>query len=271
MESSLGMGWSRDPASPACSRAALGKALLRGSSFADGTAAMAAIGKAVSPPYPHPGLVGGSSSESSVSRLSFLGARLPPEVEAMARSVRDLGKETFRKLLKVTVSALEGRDCKESVKTIAESAKLPDKQLAVLISGMYTLLREALRLPTSSLKQEVFKEDLKELRIPEDFILDFATVVFGNRRPVLEATIQKQANKLPRIEDFKWRVDVAISTSSLARALQPSILMQLKLSDGSAHRFEVPVAKFQELRYNVALILKEMNDLEKRSVLKIQD
>lgn len=35
--------------------------------------------------------------------------------------------------------------------------------------------------------------------------------------------------------------------------------------------FQVPVAKFQELRYNVALILKEMNDLEKRSVLKIQD
>lgn len=35
--------------------------------------------------------------------------------------------------------------------------------------------------------------------------------------------------------------------------------------------FQVPVAKFQELRYNVALILKEMNDLEKRSILKIQD
>ncbi|XP_054852490.1 COMM domain-containing protein 5 [Eublepharis macularius] len=228
---------------------------------------MAAAGKAVSPPYPHAGLVG----ESSLSRVSFLGARLPPEVEAMAKSVRDLGKETFRKLLKVTVNALEGRDCRESVKMIAESSSLSDEQLAVLISGMYTLLRGALRLPPSSLKEDVFKEDLKELRIPEEFIVDFATVAFGNRRPVLEATLQSQANKLPRIEDFKWRVDVAISTSSLARALQPSILMQMKLSDGTAHRFEVPIAKFQELRYNVALILKEMNDLEKRNVLKIQD
>lgn len=34
---------------------------------------------------------------------------------------------------------------------------------------------------------------------------------------------------------------------------------------------QVPVSKFQELRYNVALILKQMNDLEKRNVLKIQD
>lgn len=34
---------------------------------------------------------------------------------------------------------------------------------------------------------------------------------------------------------------------------------------------QVPVSKFQELRYNVALILKEMNNLEKRSILQIQD
>ncbi|XP_033919716.1 COMM domain-containing protein 5 [Melopsittacus undulatus] len=202
---------------------------------------------------------------------SFLGPRVPAEVEAMARVLQDMGKETFRRLLRVTVNALEGKDCKESVKLIAESTNLSEEQLAFLISGMYTLLREALRLPLSTFKQEVFKEDLKELRIPEDFIVDFSSIVFGNRRPTSEGTALIQGSRLPRVQDFKWRVDVAISTSSLARALQPSILMMLKLSDGTAHRFEVPVAKFQELRYNVALILKEMNDLEKRSVLKIQD
>ncbi|KAF2975858.1 hypothetical protein EK904_008915, partial [Melospiza melodia maxima] len=192
----------------------------------------------------------------------------------------------FAFLFTVTVNALEGKDCRESVRLIAESANLSEEQLAFLISGMYTLLREALRLPLSTFKQEVFKEDLKELRIPDDFIVDFSSVVFGNRRPPSEGTALVQRSRLPSIQDFKWRVDVAISTSadlyccnpndvnnfsSLARALQPSILMMMKLSDGTAHRFEVPVAKFQELRYNVALILKEMNDLEKRSILKIQD
>ncbi|XP_068813843.1 COMM domain-containing protein 5 isoform X2 [Struthio camelus] len=205
---------------------------------------MAAAGRAVA--YGH--------GESGGGGGSFLGARVPAEVEAMARAVREVDKETFRRLLKVTVNALEGKDCKESVKLIGESTNLSEEQLAFLISGMYTLLREALRLPLSTFKQEVFKEDLKELR-----------------RPVSEGTTLTQGSRLPSVQDFKWRVDVAISTSSLARALQPSILMLLKLSDGTAHRFEVPVAKFQELRYNVALILKEMNDLEKRSILKIQD
>ena len=35
--------------------------------------------------------------------------------------------------------------------------------------------------------------------------------------------------------------------------------------------FQVPVAKFHELRYNVAFVLKEMEDLEKRNILKIKD
>ncbi|NWW66038.1 COMD5 protein, partial [Ifrita kowaldi] len=182
----------------------------------------------------------------------------------------------FAFLFTVTVNALEGKDCKESIKLIAESANLSEEQLALLISGMYTLLREALRLPLSTFKQEVssgsiWNPDKVEAVIPEDFIVDFSSVVFGNRRPASEGTALIQRSRLPSIQDFRWRVDVAISTSSLARALQPSILMMMKLSDGTAHRFEMPVAKFQELRYNVALILKEMNDLEKRSILKIQD
>ncbi|XP_029463448.1 COMM domain-containing protein 5 isoform X2 [Rhinatrema bivittatum] len=145
-------------------------------------------------------------------RPSFLGTRVPPTVETMAQYLRELDKDTFRKVLKAVVSALEGKDCRESVKMISETSALSEEQLSFIISGMYTLLREALRLPTSALKQEVFKEDLKDLRIPEDFIVDFVSLVFGNRRPVFEAVAQKQETRLPRLEDFRWRVDVAIST-----------------------------------------------------------
>ncbi|XP_069749582.1 COMM domain-containing protein 5 isoform X4 [Narcine bancroftii] len=169
----------------------------------------------------------------------FLGVRIPFEVELMVKQLKDLDREIFRKILKIVANSLEGKDSKESVKSLAKTESLSEQQLSHILAGMYTLLQEALRLPPSSLKQEVFKDDLRDIRIPEELISDFAGVVFGD--------------------------------SSLTRALQPSILVQLKLSDGNAHRFELSVAKFQELRYNVALILKEMNDLEKRSILKIQD
>ncbi|XP_049340022.1 COMM domain-containing protein 5 isoform X2 [Astyanax mexicanus] len=170
--------------------------------------------------------------------VGIFGGRIPAEVETLSKDLKDLDKELFRKILKVVVSAVEGKDCGEAMVEIGESGSLSEEKLSRIVSGLFKLLREALRFPGSSVKQEGFKEDLRELRISEEFIADIASVVFGN--------------------------------SSLARALQPSVLMQLKLSDGNIHRFEVPVSKFQELRYNVALILKEMNDLEKRSILKIQ-
>lgn len=200
-----------------------------------------------------------------------MGGRIPPEIESMSKNLKDVDQELFRRILKAVVSALEGKDCREVMRSIAESSVIPQERLSHIIAGMHRVLSEAIRIPTPLLKQEAFKEDLRELRIPEDFITDFCSVVFGNRRAVLDAAASQKDPQLPTVADFKWRVDVAISTSSLARALQPSVLMQMKLSDGSFHRFEVPVSKFQDLRYNVALILKEMNDLEKRSILKIQD
>ncbi|MGH0169375.1 UNVERIFIED_CONTAM: hypothetical protein FKN15_056773 [Acipenser sinensis] len=204
------------------------------------------------------GKAAASAAGQPSDRTGFLGARIPSEVEVMTKHLKDLDKEMFRKILKAVVSTLEGKDCRESMTAIAEHGNLTEEQLSYIIAGMYTLLKEALRL-------------LLFQMIAEEFIADFASVIFGSRRAVLESAAAQQGTRWAGIADFRWRVDVAISTSSLARALQPSILMQMKLTDGNAHRFEVPVSKFQELRYNVALILKEMNDLEKRSVLKIQD
>lgn len=53
------------------------------------------------------------------------------------------------------VSAIEGKDCREAMKVIAENAALPEERLSYVVAGMYRLLKEALRIPTSSLKQEV--------------------------------------------------------------------------------------------------------------------
>lgn len=76
---------------------------------------------------------------------------------------------------------------------------------------------------------------------------------------------------LNRLESLKWRVDVGISTSVLNRLLEPSVHMEMILTDGSIHHIEVPMQKFHELRYNVAHVLKEIEGLENRSILKIQD
>ncbi|KAM6148297.1 COMM domain-containing protein 5 [Rhynchocyon petersi] len=224
---------------------------------------MSAVGTAA--PYLH--LPGDSPS----GRVSFLGPQPPPQVTAMVQLLGELDRSTFRKLLKLVVSSLQGEDCREAVQQLGASSGLPDERLGILLAGVHTLLHQALRLPLASLKPEAFQSQLQELCIPQGFAEDLASVAFGNQRPFLDSLARQQGAWLPRVTNFRWRVDVAISTSSLARSLRPSILIQLELSDGSACCFEVSTARFQELRYSVALVLKEMADLKKKCGRKLQD
>lgn len=55
----------------------------------------------------------------------------------------------------VVVSALEGKDCREAMKTVADNSSIPHDRLSHVVAGMYRILTEATRIPTSSLKQEV--------------------------------------------------------------------------------------------------------------------
>ncbi|XP_011814153.1 PREDICTED: COMM domain-containing protein 5 [Colobus angolensis palliatus] len=189
----------------------------------------------------------------------------------MAQLLGDLNRSTFRKLLKFVVSSLQGEDCREAVQYLGVSANLPEEWLGVLLAGMHTLLQQALHLRSTSLKPNTFRDQLQELCIPQDLVRDLTSVVFGSQRPILYSVAQQPGAWLPHVADFQWWVDVTISTSALARSLQLSVLMQLKLSDGLAYRFEVPIAKSQELRYSMVLVLKEMADLEKRCECGLQD
>lgn len=53
------------------------------------------------------------------------------------------------------VNALEKKECGESMAGIIADNSLPEERLSVIVSGMYALLKEALRVPLASLKQEV--------------------------------------------------------------------------------------------------------------------
>lgn len=105
---------------------------------------MSALGAAA--PYLH------HPADSHSGRVSFLGPQPSPEVRAVAQLLKDLDRSTFRKLLKLVVGALHGKDCREAVQQLGASANLSEERLAVLLAGTHTLLQQALRLPPASLR-----------------------------------------------------------------------------------------------------------------------
>ncbi|PVD34337.1 hypothetical protein C0Q70_05608 [Pomacea canaliculata] len=217
--------------------------------------------------------VQGGGGRVASDRTSFVGARVPPEIKAMIKPLNKLDKNTFRKVLKLVVQSLEDEVTYSEFKAIVPTLEdaTSEEILGIVFAGLLCLVKCGLRHTTTSLKQQHFKEDLDELGISSELHSDLASCVFGTKRAVLDQQLLTSRPRLPQLSELKWRVDVAISTSVLNRVLEPSILMEMTLSNGQIKVFEVPVSQFHQLRYNVAYVLKQMEDLEKRSILKIQD
>jgi hypothetical protein len=78
--------------------------------------------------------------------------------------------------------------------------------------------------------------------------------VIRRSRDILEKAANDNRVRFPRLDALRWRVDVSISSSSLSRVMQPAILMEMTLGDGTIRTFEVPVDQFHDLRFNVAKV-----------------
>ncbi|GFR97784.1 COMM domain-containing protein 5-like [Elysia marginata] len=215
--------------------------------------------------------VKGSGGVAGLERTSFVGARVPPEIRAMIKPLSKLDKNTFRSILKVITAEIQGIEQSFADLQPLLGETLTEDGLAVVYCGLADLVRRALKLPSSSLKKENLIQDLQDLQIPESFHEDLVALVVGSKRSQIDSCLENNRPRLPSLENLSWRTDVAISTGVLNRVLVRGVTMEMTLSDGSVKDFEMSVSKFQELRFNVASVLSEMEKLEKHSILKIKD
>ena len=214
---------------------------------------------------------GKESGKLDIDRLPFYGIKLPPNMLALKKVAGKLDRSTFQKLLRLAVSAVEGKSLKSEQVDSLVTDTIPLETIHIAYAGLLKTIQAAFRCSAAALSKEQFIQDLSSLNLTKEMVEDLSSAVFGSRRAVLEAASVSNAPRKPTIVDFKWRIDVGISTTSLNRVLEPVVAVSMTLSNGEVKNFEMSVPKFQELRYNVATVMKEMEDLEKRSILKIQD
>jgi len=69
-------------------------------------------------------------------------------------------------------------------------------------------------------------------------------VLYGDNRDTLDDCALANRPRFSTVEEFNWRVDVGISTTSLKRVLEPSILCNVKTSKNENRTFEVSCVYF---------------------------
>ncbi|XP_015924377.1 COMM domain-containing protein 5 [Parasteatoda tepidariorum] len=209
-----------------------------------------------------------STISSGSERSLFLGPRIPNHTKSLNRLLQNINRNIFRQLLKLAVQDFEGKQVNPQRYLAIKDASDDNCEIDVIYGALLYLLKCALSFPGGTLKPDIFKEDLRELKITDDYIEDLSNVVYGSR---CSANVDDSKCIIPRfskLEILRWRVDVAISTSSLSRVLEPTLIMELKLINGQKEIFEVTPSQFHRLRFAVAALLKEIECLEMRNVLK---
>ena len=74
-----------------------------------------------------------------------------------------------------------------------------------------------------------------------------------------------------KLLDIGWRLDVAISSSAVAKVMEPQINFDVSLVNGETRSISLTQDKFQQLRFAVASMLKQMELLEKKKVFQSQE
>jgi hypothetical protein len=158
-----------------------------------------------------------------------------------------------------------GEDAYKKFQKVAAGSNSGD-DVNVLFTGLYSILFAAV---SSKALTATIVDDLKRMHVPSQVADDLGQAI-GKSRAAVEAAALRDRIGFPRLQKFRWRIDVSISSGSLARVMRPTIMMQMVLSDGRIRAFEVSVAQFNQLRYGVAKSLKDMQTLERHPVMRIE-
>ena len=195
---------------------------------------------------------------------SFLDKASVPPVKALVRRLAAgdgsaVPQKQFRKMLGFVVDYL----ATQSIAPELHAALKEDDALYALFHGLHCLLQSAVR---SRVAEATVRDDLGHMQCPKVYLDDVCKAYANKREELIEAQ-KEHRTSLPELDAINWRVDVSVSTTSMARVMRPTLLMRVTLSDGTIRTFECSVRKFHELRYNLARVLKNVYDLHEHPML----
>lgn len=201
---------------------------------------------------------------TQADRSTFVGPKLHDKVKTASKYIMKYPVNLVEQMIRAVVSDVSGD--RENAADLFRQLRVETKGMSHLEDvyvGILIIIKASRKLSPNSVKKETLMEDLKELGFCGDVMTLLGTTM-------CEGPPKKNFRipQLPTLQSCTWTVDVTISSSSISRILEPVIEMNLTLSDGLVKTFEVPVSRFHTLRYRTATLLKEMEDLEKRSIFK---
>jgi hypothetical protein len=159
-----------------------------------------------------------------IDTSTFMSPSIPVEVKALVPALHSVRTEEYAPLLRRFHKYMQERgEMSDQEYYTLQSKEFSDIDFGVVFSGLYSLATLVTKLKT---KLSVVATDLEKINMPTQFIDLFLRMLRSTRSGFEQIAVDNNF-RFPRLQTFRWRVDVTISSSSLSRILKPSIMMQV--------------------------------------------
>merc|ERR1711907_362845 len=198
--------------------------------------------------------------EQEAWHASFLDRGYIPSARAMVKVLNSekVSQEVFKSALADVLKVILKQTWVE------DATETKDATLKKLRHGIFSIVVCALR---KQVDEKTIARDLSSVNMPKSLAKGLAKRYKKHYPDLVAANKTSAVSTLPTLSNFRWRVNVSISTHALSRAFKPQVMLEPTLSDGSIKTFECSSEKFNLLRYNVSKQLKNMQDLNHHPTL----
>lgn len=157
---------------------------------------------------------------------------VPFEIKAAVPLFKQIGIDVIKKCVE-NILLLLSSDSSSSSKKQEDDFVVFQRSImsdADNFSLLYTALHEIIAtIVKSKVSLTKASADLKKLNIPGPVADAVCKSITGATRKPMEIQSKAASTELPRLVHMRWRVDVSISSGSLARVMRPVILVQVRI------------------------------------------
>ncbi|CAG9855089.1 unnamed protein product [Phyllotreta striolata] len=182
------------------------------------------------------------------------------ELSKASKTLAEEFPNEFRnKILKLAISSYlpTAQDRSKAIDVISRDANVP-KEHVYEVLGVYISLLEIFLQGSDN----EYNEKLAELGFTAGFLEQLPFL--GNREEIINNLQKSYTMDFGRLNLLKWRIDVSLDHSVLAKKVPNLILISLTKKDGSRYTIELEPRMFHKFRFSIALILYELNNLKSK-------
>ncbi|EDW76042.1 uncharacterized protein Dwil_GK15255 [Drosophila willistoni] len=185
--------------------------------------------------------------------------------------VPQLNKSVLRVLIQVSVHYIENKKSSPNILALAINKlsnaghEVPEN-FCELFTLIYTIMQHFLR--STENKEHELRQCLKEdLSFTDECVDDICKILINHRAVLTKNFAETKVERVKISGGLQWRINLSLS-SSMTKFDNPTIVLHFKLSNGKHRTLELPLEMFQRLRYNISVLLSELQQLQSRSILK---